>query len=87
MSCLLPSSDRDPDKLCFLEKHPFTCTRMAEAIENRGAELMGVNIAFYSIAVITCLLRCYVRSFVVDAFRTDDWLMVVSTVCFTVRHA
>ncbi|KAM0227674.1 hypothetical protein ACHAPO_011319 [Fusarium lateritium] len=56
---------------------------MAEAIENRGAELMGVNISFYSIALITCLLRCYVRSFVVDAFRTDDWLMVLSTVFFT----
>ena len=56
---------------------------MAEAIDNRGPELMGVNIAFYAMALITCLLRCYVRRFVVDAFRTDDWLMVVSTIFFT----
>ncbi|EKJ75421.1 hypothetical protein FPSE_04374 [Fusarium pseudograminearum CS3096] len=56
---------------------------MAEAIDNRGPELMGVNIAFYAMALITCILRCYVRRFVVDAFRTDDWLMVVSTIFFT----
>jgi hypothetical protein len=57
---------------------------MAAPIENRGPELMGVNIAFYSMALITCLLRCYVRQFMVNAFRIDDWFMVVSTVCLQV---
>ncbi|CAG7561832.1 unnamed protein product [Fusarium equiseti] len=56
---------------------------MAAQIENRGPELMGVNIAFYSMALITCMLRCYVRCFMVNAFRIDDWLMVVATIFFT----
>ncbi|KAJ4002747.1 hypothetical protein NW752_009399 [Fusarium irregulare] len=56
---------------------------MAAQIENRGPELMGVNIAFYSMALITCILRCYVRCFMVNAFRIDDWLMVVATIFFT----
>ncbi|KAK7425045.1 hypothetical protein QQZ08_008321 [Neonectria magnoliae] len=52
-------------------------------IENRGPQLLAVNITFLTTALICILLRCYVRIFMVHAFGTDDWLMVVGTVFFT----
>ena len=55
---------------------------MASAVENRGPELMVVNLTFLTIAVITCALRSYVRCFIVHAFRMDDWLMILAMVCF-----
>jgi hypothetical protein len=54
---------------------------MAAHIENRGPQLMAVNITFFAMALITCLWRCYVRLFMVNGFRKDDWLMVVAMVC------
>ncbi|KAF4963711.1 hypothetical protein FSARC_8308 [Fusarium sarcochroum] len=56
---------------------------MAAAVENRGPELMVVNVTFLTIALITCALRAYVRCFIVNAFRKDDWLMIVAMVFFT----
>ncbi|RSM19195.1 hypothetical protein CDV31_001871 [Fusarium ambrosium] len=56
---------------------------MATEIENRGPELMAVNIAFLTAALISMILRAYVRSIMVKAFGTDDWLMVAGTVFFT----
>ncbi|KAL6712378.1 hypothetical protein ACN47E_000255 [Coniothyrium glycines] len=53
------------------------------AIPNRGPELLGVNIAFLSTAVLACLLRCFVRVRMVRAFGLDDWLMVTATIFFT----
>lgn len=50
------------------------------AIDNRGPELIGVNIAFLATAVIANALRCIVRVKMVKAFGVDDWLMVASTV-------
>lgn len=48
--------------------------------ENRGPQLLGVNIA---LSIITCsvvLLRCYTRAFIVKAFGADDWIMILATV-------
>ncbi|CCT66610.1 related to integral membrane protein PTH11 [Fusarium fujikuroi] len=56
---------------------------MAAHIANRGPQLMAVNITFFAMALVTCLLRCYVRLFMVNGFRKDDWLMVVAMVFFT----
>jgi len=50
------------------------------AIDNRGPELIGVNIAFLATAVIANALRCIVRVKMVKAFGVDDCLMVASTV-------
>ncbi|KAJ4984802.1 hypothetical protein SVAN01_09675 [Stagonosporopsis vannaccii] len=52
------------------------------AIDNRGPELIGVNIAFLATAVIANALRCIVRVKMVKAFGVDDWLMVASTIFF-----
>ncbi|KAH6682206.1 hypothetical protein F5X68DRAFT_242835 [Plectosphaerella plurivora] len=52
------------------------------AIENRGPELLGVNVAFLAAALVSILLRCYVRVFMVKAFGVDDWLMIVAAVFF-----
>ncbi|KAF1841545.1 uncharacterized protein K460DRAFT_419592 [Cucurbitaria berberidis CBS 394.84] len=52
------------------------------AIENRGPELLGVNIAFVITAVFACALRCWVRIHMVKAFGRDDWLMVFATIFF-----
>ncbi|RNJ52183.1 hypothetical protein D7B24_004216 [Verticillium nonalfalfae] len=56
---------------------------MANSIENRGPELLAVNITFITTALISIFLRCYVRVFKVKAFGVDDWLMAVATVFFT----
>jgi hypothetical protein len=50
------------------------------AIPNRGPELLAVNIAFITTAVLACALRIYVRVRMVKAFGRDDWLMVLATV-------
>jgi hypothetical protein len=50
------------------------------AIPNRGPELLAVNIAFVTTAVLACALRIYVRVQMVKAFGRDDWLMVFATV-------
>lgn len=56
---------------------------MAPMIENRGSELLAVNIFFISAAVLATALRCYVRAGLVKAFGTDDWLMVLALVRIT----
>ncbi|KAF5667225.1 integral membrane protein PTH11 [Fusarium heterosporum] len=56
---------------------------MTSHVETRGPELLVVNVVFWSLAFITCLLRAYVRCFIVKAFRIDDWLMVLATIFFT----
>jgi hypothetical protein len=59
---------------------------MAANIPNRGPELLGVNVAFFTLAAISILLRCYVRIFMVKAFGVDDWLMLAASVCFAYTH-
>ncbi|KAK4031304.1 hypothetical protein C8A01DRAFT_21457 [Parachaetomium inaequale] len=49
---------------------------------NLGPLLLGINITAVILAGITCLLRCYVRLFMLKAFGLDDWLMVISTIIF-----
>lgn len=51
------------------------------AVENRGPQLIGVNVLFLTLAVIATTLRCYVRIKMVKAFGLDDWLMVGAAVC------
>ncbi|KAH6878469.1 hypothetical protein J4E91_010496 [Alternaria rosae] len=52
------------------------------AVPNRGPELLAVNIAFVTTAVLACCLRIYVRVCMVKAFGRDDWLMVLATLFF-----
>ncbi|KAH7026737.1 uncharacterized protein B0I36DRAFT_248763 [Microdochium trichocladiopsis] len=54
------------------------------AVENRGPQLLGVNLLFLTLAVIATSLRCYVRFVMVKAFGLDDWLMVAATVSFII---
>ncbi|KAK1976066.1 hypothetical protein LZ30DRAFT_667493 [Colletotrichum cereale] len=56
---------------------------MAAMIENRGPELLAVNIFFVSTAIVATALRCFVRAGLVRAFGTDDWLMVLASAFFT----
>lgn len=49
-------------------------------VENRGPELLGVNIFFITAAIIATALRCYVRAGIVKAFGRDDALMVLALV-------
>ncbi|KAF2797093.1 hypothetical protein K505DRAFT_299077 [Melanomma pulvis-pyrius CBS 109.77] len=52
------------------------------SVPNRGPELVAVNIAFMTAALIANFLRCYVRMTMVKAFGVDDWLMAVATTAF-----
>jgi hypothetical protein len=52
---------------------------MAE-IENRGPQLLGVDVFFIILALITTLLRCYVRIFMVKSWGKEDWFMLAATV-------
>ncbi|KAJ6439291.1 integral membrane protein [Purpureocillium lavendulum] len=50
-----------------------------ETIDNRGPELLAVNIFFCALAGVIVLLRCYSRAALVKAFGLDDWLMILAT--------
>ncbi|CAN9212379.1 hypothetical protein CC77DRAFT_560505 [Alternaria alternata] len=52
------------------------------AVPNRGPELLAVNIAFTTTAILACALRIFVRVKMVKAFGRDDWLMVFATLFF-----
>lgn len=54
-------------------------------VENRGPQLIGVNVLFLTLAVIATTLRCYVRIKMVKAFGLDDWLMVGAAVCLPIH--
>ncbi|KAJ1334080.1 hypothetical protein MN608_04083 [Microdochium nivale] len=53
-------------------------------VENRGPQLISVNVLFLTLAVIATTLRCYVRIKMVKAFGLDDWLMVGAAMSFIV---
>lgn len=55
---------------------------MASSIPDRGPQLLAVDIAFMSLAVLANGLRIYVRASMVKAFGLDDWLMSIATACF-----
>ncbi|UKZ82889.1 hypothetical protein TrVFT333_010689 [Trichoderma virens FT-333] len=50
--------------------------------DNRGPQLLAVNIFFGIVALITVILRGYTRAFIVKAFGADDWLMFAATAVF-----
>ncbi|KAH9906368.1 hypothetical protein F4778DRAFT_725582 [Xylariomycetidae sp. FL2044] len=58
---------------------------MAAAIENRGPQLLAVDYLFLIVVVITVVLRCGVRIFMVKKFASDDWLMLLAC-CFFVIY-
>ncbi|CAG7558806.1 unnamed protein product [Fusarium equiseti] len=53
---------------------------MASTSENRGPELMAVMVSFFTASFVSCLLRLYVRAFMVRALKPDDWLMTLAMV-------
>ncbi|KAH6645813.1 hypothetical protein BKA67DRAFT_86689 [Truncatella angustata] len=56
---------------------------MSTDIENRGPQLLSVDIVFMTLAIITTLLRCYVRLFMVKSWGIDDWFMVLASTAFS----
>ena len=53
--------------------------------DDRGTELLAVNIVFFVVAATIVLLRTYTRIFVSKAFGVDDWLMLAACVGFADR--
>ncbi|KAF2727389.1 hypothetical protein EJ04DRAFT_505762 [Polyplosphaeria fusca] len=52
------------------------------ATQNRGPQLLAIDISFMSLAALSNALRCYVRLRMVKAFGLDDWLMMLATASF-----
>ncbi len=52
------------------------------AIENGGLQVRVVAILFLILAWISVGMRCYVKLFMTNFFRIDDWLAVASLVCW-----
>ncbi|CRK40608.1 hypothetical protein BN1723_004857 [Verticillium longisporum] len=52
------------------------------AIENRGPTLQAVAVSLLVAAIISILLRCYVRIFLIKNFGVDDYFMGVAMVFF-----
>ena len=48
--------------------------------DDRSVEVRAVAAAFMAVAVVTVILRCYVRGWLVKAFGWDDGAMVVALV-------
>ena len=41
---------------------------------------MAVMVAFFTTSFVSCLLRLYVRGFIVRALKLDDWFMTLAMV-------
>jgi hypothetical protein len=54
-------------------------------MENRGAELAVVAIAFLVASWLVVSVRVFIRGWMIKSFGTDDWLMVLTLVCLRVR--
>lgn len=52
------------------------------AVENRGPQLQAVAYTLLTTAVVSMLLRTYVRVMLVRNFGVDDWCMVAATISF-----
>jgi hypothetical protein len=48
--------------------------------DSLGGHLLAINGALAATAVVIVLLRTYVRAFVLQSFKTDDWIMLVAMV-------
>ena len=50
------------------------------AIEDRGPQVEATAITFLTLAWITVCLRCYVKLYMIQMFRINDWLAVLTLV-------
>ncbi|KAF7596904.1 hypothetical protein BBP40_011949 [Aspergillus hancockii] len=55
--------------------------------EDRSVEVRAVAAAFMSVAVVTVILRCYVRGWLVKAFGWDDTAMVIALLFYVMFSA
>ncbi|KAB8226011.1 hypothetical protein BDV33DRAFT_162792 [Aspergillus novoparasiticus] len=55
--------------------------------DDRSVEVRAVAAAFMSVAVVTVILRCYVRGWLVKAFGWDDGAMVVALLFYVMFSA
>ncbi|KAF5855653.1 hypothetical protein ETB97_008845, partial [Aspergillus alliaceus] len=55
--------------------------------EDRSVEVRAVAAAFMSVAVVTVILRCYVRGRLVKAFGWDDTAMVIALLFYVMFSA
>lgn len=53
-------------------------------MEDRGHQILAVNILFLVLSWVTISLRVYVRAGMLKSFGMDDWAMVVTVLLFTV---
>lgn len=49
-------------------------------LDDRGPELVASTIALLALSVISVALRSYVKIVLLKAFRTEDWLALVTLV-------
>ncbi|KAH6655360.1 hypothetical protein BKA67DRAFT_657307 [Truncatella angustata] len=52
-------------------------------VENRGPQLLVVCITLLTIAIVSMVLRCFTRVFIVKGFGRDDYLMVFAAISMT----
>jgi hypothetical protein len=50
------------------------------AVEDRGPQVQATAITFLTLAWIAVCLRCYVKLYMIQMFRINDWLAVLSLV-------
>jgi hypothetical protein len=51
-------------------------------MEDRGPQLAAVSIAFLVTSWLLVSLRVFIRGWMIKSFGLDDWLMVVTLVCY-----
>lgn len=62
-------------------------TSISNPVDNLGPPLQGVAVALLTLALMSFSLRVYVRTRIIKAFGTDDWLMLGATVAFVLYSA
>jgi hypothetical protein len=51
-----------------------------DAREYNGADIVAVSVVFLALTYLAVPLRCFVRIWITEAFKADDWLLIMAQV-------
>lgn len=53
---------------------------MAIGDDDRGPDMFDVTISLLVASMVTILMRCYVRIYILKSFRIEDWMALATMV-------
>ena len=52
----------------------------------RGRHALAISAIFTCLATALAAIRIYTRAFMVKQMGSDDWTIIISLVCYVLRH-